>query len=317
VRAIEITEFGGPEVLQPTELPDPQPKPGEALIEVSRAGVNYGDTHQAENSYIAKATLPFVPGGEVVGRTPDGRRVVALLASGGYAERAIAHEQLAFEVPEEVSDGAALALCAQGLSAWHLLDTCAHLAAGETVVVHAAAGGVGSLAVQLAKLRGARRVIGAASSEEKQQLARELGADVVVDSTPAGMTDRIKEANGGKGVDIVLEMVGGAVFDASLAALAPFGRLVTYGMASREAPTPVAPGELMARSRAVIGFWLAHAMRRPEMLAGPIQELFKLTAEGKLRPIVGGEYALSDARRAHEDMRARRTVGKLLLDPSH
>jgi NADPH2:quinone reductase len=316
VRAIQITEFGGPEVLRLAELPDPAPKPGEVLIEVSRAGVNYADTHQTENRYIGKVTLPFVPGGEVVGRAPDGRRVLALLAGGGYAERAVAPEPLVFEVPDEVSDGGALALGVQGVSAWHLLGTCAHLAAGETVVVHAAAGGVGSLAVQLAKLRGAGRVIATASSAEKQKLAGELGADVAISPDPDGLTDRIKEANGGKGVDVVLEMVGGAVFDASLAALAPFGRLVTFGMAGREDPTPVAPGALMARSRAVIGFWLAHCMRRPEMLAGPMTELFRLAADGRLRPLVGGEYALSEARRAHEDIRARHTFGKLTLDPS-
>jgi NADPH2:quinone reductase len=315
LRAIQITEFGGPEVLQLAELPDPQPAAGELLINVSRAGVNYADTHQTENTYLAKPTLPFVPGGEVVGRTPEGRRVVAVV-SGGYAERAVAPEHLAFDVPDEVSDGAALALVVQGVSAWHLLGTCAHLVPGETVVVHAAAGGVGSLAVQLAKLRGAGRVVATASTEEKRQLAGELGADATIDAGPDGLSDRIREANGGKRVDVVLEMTGGPVFDASLSTLAPFGRLVTYGMASGQEPTPISAPGLMAHSRAVIGFWLVHCMRRPEMLAGPMKELLDLTAGGRLRPIVGGEYPLSEARRAHEDMRARRTVGKLLLDPS-
>jgi NADPH2:quinone reductase len=316
VRAIQVTRFGGPDVLELADLPEPQPKPGEVLVEVSRAGVNFADTHQAENSYLAESTLPFVPGGEVVGRTPDGRRVLALPVSGGYAERAVAPEQLVFPVPDDVSDGAALALCFQGLSAWHLLTTCAHLAPDETVVVHAAAGGVGSLAVQLAKLRGAGRVIATASNAEKRQLARDLGADEALDPAPDGLTERIKEANGGTGVDIVLEMIGGRAFDASLAALAPFGRLITYGMASREEPTPVSAAKLMKRSRAVIGFWLAHCLRHPKMLHDPLTELFRLTAEGRLRPIVGGEYALSQARQAHEDMRSRQTVGKLVLDPS-
>jgi NADPH:quinone reductase len=157
-------------------------------------------------------------------------------------------------------------------------------------------------------------VIATASSDEKRALAVELGADAAIDGSPDGLKDRIQEAAGGK-VDIVLEMVGGATFDASLAALAPFGRLVAYGQASREQPTPVEPGALMARSRAVIGFWLAHCFSRPEMLRGPVGELMDLVAAGELRAIVGGTYPLAEARRAHEDIRARRTTGKLVLDP--
>ena len=237
MRAIQITEFGGPEVLQLTDLPAPVPVDGQVLIDVSRAGVNYADTHQAENSYLAPATLPLVPGAEVVGRTADGRRVVALLEGGGYAQQAVAWETLTFDVPDAVSDGQALALVLQGTTAWHLLRTSSHLAPGETVVVHAAAGGVGTLAVQLAKAWGAGRVIATASSQAKRDLAIELGADVAVDPEPDGLKDRLREANGGRGVDVVLEMTGGPVFDASLSALAPFGRLVVYGMASRQQPS--------------------------------------------------------------------------------
>lgn len=317
MRAIQITEFGGPEVLQLTEVAEPEAAAGQLLIDVARAGVNYADTHQAENTYLAPATLPLVPGAEVVGRTPEGRRVVALLEGGGYAQRAVAWEQLAFDVPDDVSDGQALSLVLQGTTAWHLLRTSAHLAAGESVVVHAAAGGVGSLAVQLAKAWGAGRVIATASSQDKRDLALELGADVAIAPDPEKLTERIKEANGGKGVDIVLEMTGGPVFDASLAAIAPFGRIVAYGMASRQQPEQVAPGALMSKSRTVAGFWLAHCFRDPaRRLAGPMAELTSLTSSGKLRPIVGGEYALSDAAQAHIDIRSRRTTGKLVLDPA-
>jgi NADPH:quinone reductase len=316
VRAIQITEFGGPEVLTPAELPDPEPAEGQLLIEVSAAGVNYADTHQAENSYLAPQELPLVPGAEVVGISPDGRRVVALVTSGGYAQRAVAYEPLAFEVPDGVSDGQALALVLQGTTAWHLLRTSARLTEGETVVVHAAAGGVGSLAVQLARAFGAGRIIATASSEEKRELALSLGADVALDSTEADLKPALQDANGGRKVDVVLEMAGGEVFDASLAALAPFGRLVTYGMASRRPPKPLHAGELMSRSRAVVGFWLAHCFSRPQMLAAAMDDLLARVVDGSLQPIVGGTYALSDAARAHEDLRARRTTGKLVLDPS-
>jgi NADPH2:quinone reductase len=315
MRAVQITQFGGPEVLELRDLPDPVPAPGQLLVEVTRAGVNYADTHQVENDYLVPTQLPLVPGVEVAGRTPEGRRVVALV-SGGYAERAIAAPPLVFDVPDEVTDGQALALLIQGTTAWHLLRTCSHLAPGESVVVHAAAGGVGTLAVQLAKLWGARRVIATASSEDKRRLALDLGADIAVDSQPDGIGERLGEANGGRPVDVVLEMTGGPVFDASLEVLAPFGRLVTYGMASRTEPRPLAAGMLMAHSRAIVGFWLRHCFARPELVSGPLDELFALTATGDLRPVPGGEYGLSEARRAHEDLRARRTTGKLLLDPA-
>ncbi|MFL5853623.1 MAG: zinc-binding alcohol dehydrogenase family protein [Solirubrobacterales bacterium] len=314
MRAIQVTEFGGPEVLELREVPEPEVADGLVAIDVSAAGINYADTHQAENSYLAPASLPLVPGGEVAGTTPSGERVVALLAGGGYAERAVAHPSVVFPIPDGVSDGEALALVLQGATAWHLLRTSAHLAEGESVVVHAGAGGVGTLAVQLARRWGAGTIIATASSEEKRALAVELGADAAIDGSPDGLKDRIQEAAGGK-VDVVLEMVGGPTFDASLAALAPFGRLVAYGMASREQPTPVEPGALMARSRAVVGFWLAHCIGRPEMLRGAVSELLALVAAGELRAIVGGTYPLSEARRAHEDIRGRRTTGKLVLDP--
>jgi NADPH:quinone reductase len=316
VRAVQITEFGGPEVLKVSDVDEPAAGEGQVLITVDRAGINYADTHQVENSYLSKTELPLIPGGEVVGRTADGRRVVALVGSGGYAEKAVAHAPYAFDVPEGVSDGAALALVLQGTTAWHLLKTSTHLKPGESVLVHAGAGGVGSLAVQLAKLWGAGRVIATASSEEKRKQVLELGADAAIDGEPEGLKDRILAANGGKPVDIVLEMVGGPTFDESFAALARFGRLVTFGAASRQSAAAIDPSRLMKGSKTIAGFWLADCFRNPALLGEPLAELFDLTASGKLRPIVGGEYALSDVATAHEDLRARRTVGKLVLDPT-
>ncbi|HEY3003408.1 MAG TPA: zinc-binding dehydrogenase [Kribbellaceae bacterium] len=316
MKAIQITEYGGPEVLRYVDLPEPEPRAGYSRIQVSRAGINYADTHQTENTYLTPTTLPVVPGAEVAGTTEDGRRVVALLPAGGYAQVALAADALTFDIPDGVSDGQALALALQGVTAWHLLTMSTHLAKGESVVVHAAAGGVGSVAVQLARAFGAGRVIATASSAEKRSLALELGADVAVPPEPDGLKERLIEANGGQPVDVVLEMVGGPVFDQSLRAVAPFGRLVTFGQASRQAATPVDPVRLMAASRTVAAFWLGHCFRRPELLAVPLRELFTLTASGALRPVVGGTYPLSEARAAHEAILARGTVGKLLLDPA-
>jgi len=327
MRAIQVREFGGPEVLEQAVLVEPHPGPGELLVHVTGAGVNYADTHQVENSYLSGSELPFVPGSEVVGVVdPEGfpRRVCGFVShGGGYAERAVVREALAFDVPDGVSDAAALSLLVQGLTAWHLVKTCARIQPGESVVVHAAAGGVGNLAVQLAKQAGAGRVIATASSQDKLDLALDLGADVGVvgspDAAPRDIEHLLMEANGGKKVDAVFEMVGGTTFDGSLMALAPFGRIVTYGNASRTAPHPVSPGNLLVGSHSVIGFWLVDAMhpkRAASMVVEPLRELVAMVADKRLRPLPGQTYALSHARQAHEDLRARRTTGKVVLDPT-
>jgi NADPH:quinone reductase len=315
VRAIRISRWGGPEVLELVEdAPEPTAGDGEALIRVTRAGINFADTHARENTYLARYELPLIPGAEVAGTTEDGTRVVALVGTGGYAEVAVAPQAMTVPIPYGVGDGQALGIMLQGLTAWHLYKTSAHLAKGESVVVHAAAGGVGSLAVQLAKPLGAGRVIATASSEEKRALALELGADAAVDVTAGDLAERLRAANGGERVDVVLEMAGGRVFDASLEALAPFGRLVTYGIASRE-QNQVPTGALMRRSQAVVGFWLMHALRDPVMVSEPLADLFARVAGGSLRVVEGRTYGFSEVRQAHEDLQARRTTGKLLLDP--
>ena len=248
-------------------------------------------------------------------REDTGERVVALLDTGGYAEFAVASIERTFPVPDGLDDGTALALLIQGLNAWHLYRSAAKVQPGETVVVHGAAGGVGSLAVQLGKPMGAGRVIAGASSEEKRALALELGADAAVDSAPEGLKERLIEANGGEPVDVVFEIAGGRVFDESIEALAPFGRIVVNGIATRE-QNEVRTGRLLRKSWSVIGFWLMHCLGRPEMLEEPLADLFARAARGDLRADGGTTYPLSEVRRAHEDLAGRRTQGKLLLDPS-
>jgi NADPH:quinone reductase len=316
VRAIQMQEFGGPEVLQLVDIPTPDPAEGEVLIKVSRAGLNYADTHQRTNSYLAKAELPLVPGSEVAGvREDTGERVVALCGNGSYAEYATAPGALTFPIPEGVDDGTALALLLQGLTAWHLYKTCARVQPGESVVVIAAAGGVGSLAVQLGKPLGAGRVIAVTSSEAKGDLALQLGADAAVDASPEGLAGRLVEANLGERVDAVFEMAGGRVFEECMQALAPFGRCVTYGIASEE-PNEVQTGALMRRSHAVVGFWLMHCIGRPAMIDDALADLFARVAAGELRVVVGGTYPLEQAAQAQVDLRERRTTGKVLLDPT-
>ncbi|WP_432825226.1 quinone oxidoreductase family protein [Dactylosporangium sp. CA-092794] len=316
MRAVQIREFGGPEVLQVYDLPDPDPGPGELLVEVARCGVNFADSLLRDDGYIAPTTLPVIPGCEVVGRAPDGRRVAGMVPSGGYAERVAVPEAHLFDVPDEVDDVEALALLAQGLTAWWLINHTTRVQPGETVVVHAAAGGVGSLAIQLALLSGAGRVIAAAGTPEKRAVAITLGADNAVDPAADDLTAELCAANDGEQIDVVLEMTGGHVTDQSLAALAPLGRLAFYGMASGVEPSSVPPHNLQRRSTTVSGFWLKHALARPELLAKAYAELCSLAANGSLRVIHGGDYGMSLVGRAHEHLRDRRTIGKLVLDPS-
>lgn len=315
MRAVQIKEFGGPEVLEVVELPDPEPGEDEVLIEVARAGMNFADTHQRENDYLAKAELPLIPGGEISGRTPDGRRVAAMLMNGGYAEKVAVPKQVLVPVPDDVSDEQAAGVLLQGLTAWTLLRISGRVQPGESVVVQAAGGGTGTLAVQLAKRLGAGRVIALASTPEKRELAERLGADASVDSRSDDLAEEILAANRGSQVDVVLEMSGGPAFDACLGVLAPFGRLVTFGIASRQ-PNEVRTQKLMRTSRAVVGFWLVHLLQRPDLLEKGISELLEAVASGKLEVVISDTYGLSEVGRAHEALQGRSTQGKLLLDPS-
>jgi NADPH2:quinone reductase len=218
-----------------------------------------------------------------------------------------------FSVPDGIDDATALALLVQGCTAWHLYRTAGRLQPGESVLVHAAAGGVGSIAVQLGRPLGAGRVIASASSEDKLALARELGADAAIRGDAEGLTERIIEANGGRKLDVIFDSAGGAVFDASRAALASFGRIVTYGIASRE-QNELRTGSLLRESHAVVGFWLFHCLEHPGTLERALGDLFERVSAGTLRALIGGIYPLTDAAQAQVDLAARTTTGKLLLD---
>lgn len=320
MRAMQYERFGGPEVLREADVPDPVPGPGESLVEVAAAGVNFGDIKQiagehTEGPYAPKGPLPRIPGMEVVGRTADGRRVLGYVAQGGYAARTVVADRDLVALPDGVSAGEALALLVQGLTAWHLLRSVARIRPGESVVVHAAAGGTGSLAVQLAREFGAGRVIATASSDEKRAFALELGADAAIDGGAEGYRERVLDANHGQPVDIILDAIGGPVLDSALDVLGYLGRLVTYGASSRQAAAAIDPGRLAVDSITVAGFWLIPLIAA-EGAGGPaLQELLDLAARRRLRPLVGAAYDLGHARDAHEDLLARRTKGKLILSP--
>lgn len=324
MKIVKLDRYGGPEVLELTEASMPEPAEGEVVVEVKAIGVNYADTARREGQYVVPTPLPFTPGAEIAGtvsavgagvtRFKPGARVVALIESGGYAEYVTVAEQTLIPVPDDVPFEQAVALPLQGLSAYHILKTMGRVEPGETVLVHAAAGGVGTLAVQLAKIFGAGTVIATASTDEKLEHARSLGADHLVNYTEAGWEDKVKELTGGKGVDVALEMVGGEVFHQTLKCLAPFGRLVIFGAASGE-QAQFQPGQLMRKNQSVVGFFLPQIMRKPDLFRRSLGELLEWTGSGKLKLTVGGTYPLAEAADVHRQLQGRKTIGKLVLVP--
>jgi NADPH:quinone reductase len=324
MKAIQVSEFGGPEVLDFVEIERPSPGEGEVLIEVKAAGVNYADTMRRRNQYLEETPLPFVPGAEVAGvvaevgasveDVSEGDRVVTLVETGGYAEHVVAPAQYLIPIPEDADFDEAAAIPLQGLTAYHVLKTSGMLEADESVLVHAAAGGVGYLAVQMAKLMGASRVIATASTQEKLNLAKELGADVLINYTEEDWPEQVREATGGEGADVILEMVGGNFVQRNLECLANFGRMVVYGAASGERGTLV-PMDLMHHNQIVAGFYLPRLMTRPDLFGPSLQEVLGWISSGQVSLTIGARYPLEQAPEAHEALEGRKTSGKIVLNP--
>ncbi|QSS98645.1 quinone oxidoreductase [Pontibacillus sp. ALD_SL1] len=324
MKAVQFENYGGPEVLEIKDLNNPSPSVGEVLLKVEAIGVNYADTARREGAYVVPTPLPFIPGAEVAGVVEEigegvanvqkGDRVVTLIEKGGYAEYAVANAQTLIPLPVGVTPETAVALPLQGLTAYHILKTMGRLEKGEAVLVHAAAGGVGSLAVQLAKTFGAGNVIATASTPEKLELAKSLGADAVVNYTEDNWREQVLAANGGKGVDVALEMAGGEIFHETVKCMRSFGRVVVYGVASGN-PARMYPSGLMNRNLSVIGFFLPQIMKKPKLFSSSLQELLSLVQKDELKLTIGGVYPLDEAANVHELLQSRKTKGKLVLVP--
>jgi NADPH2:quinone reductase len=312
MRAVVFQRNGRPEVLEVREVPDPEPAGGQVLVEVEAVGVNYRDVYEREGHGYG-ASPPAVIGVEGAGRRADSDEAVAWVGvPGSYAERVAATPEALVPVPAGVSAEQAAAVLLQGMTAHYLAADSYPVQAGDWVIVHAAAGGVGLLLTQLVKLRGGR-VIATTSTPEKADLARQAGADEVLDYE--GFAGRAREITGGEGVAAVYDGVGRTTFDAGLEALAPTGRMILYGAASGQ-PEPLALARLApAGSLYVQRPTLATYTRTPELLRERAAAVLGLVAEGRLSVRIGERYPLAQARRAHEDLEARRTTGKLLLIP--
>jgi NADPH:quinone reductase len=318
MRAVVVTRFGGPEVLEVRDEPTPIPGASELLVDVEAAGVNYRDVYERQGRY--GNSPPFVAGVEgagtvaALGKDIDGvsvgERVAWVSAPGSYAQQVVVGAAWAVAVPDGVSSELAAAALLQGMTAQYLASSTYAVRPGDDVLVHAVGGGVGTLLVQIVKMRGGR-VIGTTSTDEKAQRARELGADEVIGYE--GFADRVRELTGGRGVAVVYDGVGSATFDGSIASLRPRGSLVLFGAASG----PVPPFDPMRLENGGSLFLtrpsLRHYTATREDLAARAGEIFGWVANGRLAVHVGGRYPFDEARHAHEDLEGRRTSGKLLL----
>ncbi|MFF0144328.1 NADPH2:quinone reductase [Amycolatopsis sulphurea] len=319
---VQVTRTGGPEVLETGEVPVGPPGAGTLLVDIAAAGVNYIDTYQRQGIYPLE--LPFVLGmegagtvaevGEAVTGFAPGDRVAWQGVLGSYAARAAIPAAVAVKVPAGISDEVAAATLLQGVTAHYLVRSTYEVKPGDDVLVHAAAGGVGLLLVQLAKARGAR-VIGTVSTDEKAQLARGAGADYVIRYDREDFAAVTRELTGGEGVAVVYDGVGKDTVDGSLASLRIRGTLALFGAASGPVP-PLDPQRLNSGGSLYLTRpTAAHYVRTREELDWRADELFAAVQDGSLDIRIGGRYPLAEARRAHEDLQGRRTTGKLLLIP--
>src|SRR5262245_46018457 len=329
MRQVQFSRFGGPDVLDLVEKPTPAPDSGEILVSVRAIGVNFAETLMRENRYAVTPDLPAIPGTEVAGiveRIGDevqglrvGERVAVPLfatgaVTGGYSDHVVVDAALAVPLPEKISFETATALMIQGLTALYLVQ---HISPKDKVVlINAAAGGVGSLLVQLARRAGARSVIAAASSKAKLDFAATLGADHGVDYTKPGWDDAVRAASGGAGPDLIYESVGGDVTRTCLSVLGPNGEIVIYGALNIQSFSLGIPEliNLIFKNQSLTGFALP-TLLNGEGLASGLATLFELAASGVLKVQIGGTYALKDAGSAHRAMEARATTGKVVLVP--
>lgn len=321
MRAIVVTRFGGPDVLQLQDQPEPQAHPGQILVDAEAIGVNYRDIYERQGPGYG-GEPPFVAGvegagtitgiGEGVNDLSVGDRVAWSDAQGSYAERVVVDAQRAVVVPDAVSSELAAAALLQGMTAHYLTTDTYPVQRGDDVLVHAAAGGVGLLLTQMVKLRGGR-VIASTSTDDKAKLARQTGADETIGYD--NFAARVRELTGGEGVAVVYDGIGKTTFEDSLSSLKPRGYMVLYGAASGQAPAVEAGRLLSGGSLFYTRPTLAHYTLTRSELLGRASDLFGWIAEQKVEVLIGGRYPLEDASRAQEDLSARATTGKLILTP--
>lgn len=329
MRAIKLKRFGAPEVLELSEIPSPVPGPGQIAVKVGAAGINFADTLMRENRYAMPMSLPTILGSEVAGVVSGlgegvsdlalGTRVAAPLFAagvyaGGYADEVVIDARYVVPLPDDLSFDTAVALMVQGLTALYL--TRQSPPAGKRILINAAAGGVGSLLVQLARRAGASQILATASTEAKRAFVCRLGADVAIDYLQDGWAEVARDATGGDGIDVIYESVGGDICMASLSTLASLGQMVIFGAqnASGLNLDTAKVGKLIFGNQSVLGFALVPLLS-PERIHADMTELFELVLAGDIKVEIGGRFPLHEAAEAHRALAGRGTIGKLILVP--
>ena len=312
MKAVQVKGFGDVDQLELIELPDPEPQAGQVRIRVEASGLNYADVMQRAGLYPGGPKPPFISGLEAAGVVeageglPLGARVVTVSAGGCHAERLCVYAAGCMPVPQSMSFVEAAAFPVQYLTAYHALTTVGKAVSGETVLIHAAAGGVGTAAVQIAKLLGLR-VVGTTSSEEKRERVRKLGADEVF-----SYEEFDQKLSGKNAPALILEAVGGDVFRRSIAILPSLGRLVVFGAASRDVQ-PIDTLKLLFQSHGVFGLHLNAIFERPALMGQSLHQLFEWIGQGKLKMQVGHVLPLAQIREAHELISSRKSYGKIVF----
>ncbi|MEI9999443.1 MAG: zinc-binding dehydrogenase [Verrucomicrobiota bacterium] len=331
MKAIQFSRFGGPEVLEYVDVPAPIPAAGEVLIEVAAAGVNYPDIRERLGVYnraetkVGGVVLPRITGLQAAGvvrevgsqgdRSLLGKKVLAMLTKGGgYAQFVTAPSVMSVPLSDGADDVTMAALPCQGLTAWLTLQASTELRPGESVLVQGGAGGVGSLAIQIAKILGAGKVIATAGTEEKRAFTRSLGADFAVDYELADWPKAVLEQTGGRGVDVILESIGGEVFEQNFQCLAPFGRCIIFG-STRGPGKPFEPRRLMTKAQTLTGLYLPFFFQKPELVRRGLEFLVAHALDGSLRAQVARVLPLSQTAEAHRLLEDRKVTGILVLDP--
>jgi NADPH2:quinone reductase len=323
MKAVVVSSFGGPDVLKFQERHAPVPQANQVVIETAAASVNFADIMARQGRYHGGGQPPFVPGLDVAGTIKSvgrevrhlgvGQRVIAFPLTGSYAEQVVADAVLTYPIPDSIDFETAAAFPTVGVTVYNLLVTMANLQRGESVLIHAAAGGIGTTAVQLAKRLGAGTIIGTVGSAEKARLVKELGVDHVINYREENFADKVKQLTDGRGVDVILDSVAGEVFEQGLSCLARFGRIVLFGHASGK-PGRVETTQLHASSRSVLGYSMGTNRRyRPEVLRDSVEKVIELVATGQLRMVIGRRFALAEAAEAHRWVESRQSTGKVLL----
>lgn len=325
MKAIRFHSTGGPDVLVYEDVPDPVAGPGEVLIKVEAVGMNFADIMRRRgDDYPEPSPPPFILGAEVAGTVaalgegvtniPVGLSVLAAPGAGGYAQYVVVPAATIIPLPEGFDAVQAAALLGHGLTAAIALKQAAKLLPGETVLIEGAAGGVGSFAIQLAKLYGAGKIIAAASTPEKRAKAEAMGADVSVDYTKPDWADDVRRVTDGQGVNIVIETAGGDTLNQALDAMAPFGRMIFLGQSSGKTAL-VDPWRLTSMNHSVVGFYIGAYLANADLLMATIGELIGFVASGQVKIQVGTVLPLSQAAEAHRLLEGRQTTGKVVLQP--